>query len=279
MTHDRIADAFAKPYPLVIPYITIGDPDLATTRQSVITLAKAGAGMIELGLPFSDPIADGPTIQRSTERALKNKFGLTDVFAMTKALRDEEKIETPFVLMSYANPIFNYGFEKFCRDAVANGIDAVIITDMPPEVSEEYLGHAKENGLGTIFLCSPTTSPERLQLIDQSSTAFVYYASRTGVTGASAELPEGLGSRVRQVRNSLQHNKLCVGFGISREAHMHHLASHVDGLIVGSAIIELFERHKETALQSVLGLFTANLVEAASHHRKFPSPIKIPVEI
>ena len=275
MTLARITDAFAQPYPLIIPYITLGDPDLSTSRRSIITLARAGAGMIELGLPFSDPVADGPTIQKSSERALQHRFGLNAVFEMTKQLRDADAISIPFVLMSYANPIYQYGFDNFCRDAVANGIDAALITDMPPEESADYLQAAKAHGLGTVFLCSPTTSPERLKTIDQASTAFVYYVARTGVTGAANDLPGDIGCKLTTVRQHIPNNRLCAGFGISKPEHVHNLAPYVDGLIVGSALVQFYERYTETALQNMVQSFTTNLVDAARCHVSSRQPVPL----
>jgi tryptophan synthase alpha chain len=244
---NRISKIFEKKNSALIAYLTIGDPDLETSYRSIKTLAQAGADMIELGVPFTDPLADGPTIQKSSERALKNSFSMEDIFKLSKRLRDEG-LNIPFVLMSYANPIYVYGFERFCQDAAAHGIDASLITDLPPEEACDYLRYAQQEKLGTVFLCSPTTSPQRLKIIDQASTAFVYYVARAGVTGTRSALPDDIQEKLQNIRKALK-NKLCVGFGISTPEHARQLAPHTDGLIIGSVLVDLFENFSGDVLQ------------------------------
>jgi tryptophan synthase alpha chain len=264
---NRIHSLFQQARPVLIPYLTVGDPDLDTTYQAIKTLAAAGADMIELGVPFTDPIADGPTIQKSSERALQHDFHLDDIFKLSTRLR-QDGVAIPFVLMSYANPLYAYGLDRFCPAAVKAGIDALLITDMPPEESEDYLKAARAAELGTVFLASPTTSPERLKMIDEASTAYVYYVARAGVTGARASLPPDLQQQLTVVRKSLR-GKLCVGFGLSTAAHVAALAPYADGLIVGSALVDLFEKNQGAALQIALHDFMQDLVGGlgkASHH-------------
>lgn len=254
---ERIFNVFKKTNCALIAYLTIGDPDLETSYHSIITLAQAGADMIELGIPFTDPLADGPTIQKSSERALKNSFNLDQVFALIKRLR-HDGLETPFILMSYANPIYAYGFEHFCRQAVSHGIDACLITDFPPEEAAEYLKCARQEKLETVFLCSPTTSKQRLMAIDQASTGFVYYVARAGVTGAHQSLPIDIQEKLKYVRCTLK-NKLCVGFGISTPEQARELSSQVDGLIIGSAIVDLFEHYTGKILQQKIYDFISSI--------------------
>lgn len=234
----------------LIPYITIGDPDLDTSFQAIRTLVEAGADMIEIGIPFTDPVADGPTIQKACERALLNPFRMIDIFAMTRKVR-ESGVDIPLILMSYANPVYAMGFDAFCAQAVESGIDAVLITDIPPEESEEYCKAAQTHDLKTVFLCSPTTSPERLTLIDEVSTGYVYYIAHAGVTGVRSSLPAEIVMALNGLKSQLK-NPLCVGFGISTPEQGASLAPHADGLIIGSAIVKLFETSRGAALQKQL---------------------------
>jgi tryptophan synthase alpha chain len=258
-----IQNAFEKQLPLIIPYLTMGDPDSETTYQSIRTLADAGADMIELGVPFTDPAADGPTIQKSAERALLNPFSLQHIFTLAKRLR-QDGVTIPLVLMSYTNPIYVYGFDLFCKEAADSGIDGLLLTDMPPEESADYLKAAQAAKLDTVFLCSPTTSPERLSLVDQSSSAYVYYVARAGVTGVRPDLPEDIQDKLTMIRQSIG-NRLCVGFGISTPAQATVLAPYVDGIIIGSALVNLFERYQGQVLQEQIHLFMSGIVKAVRH--------------
>lgn len=242
-----------------VPYITAADPDLATTLAAMKTLADAGADIIELGIPFTDPIADGPTIQKATERALKNDFRMQDMFDLVRQFRTLHA--TPVLLMTYANPVFSMGYNAFCEGANAAGVDAVLITDLPPEEAGEYLAAAKANGIGTVFLCSPTTTPERLKLIDQAATEFVYYIAHAGVTGVRSELPTDVADKLQKLKSQFQ-NKLCVGFGVSTPEQASALTPHADGVIVGSAIVKLFEQYQGAELQSQLKSFVQKMAEA-----------------
>jgi tryptophan synthase alpha chain len=252
----RIASTFAKGKAF-IPYITAGDPDMATTLSVLKTLARSGADMIELGIPFTDPVADGPTIQKASERALKHPFRMESIFGLVKEFRSAG-FETPVVLMSYANPVFVYGYEAFAKEAVASGIDAALLTDIPPEEAEDYVAAAKKHGLGTVFLCSPTTSPERLKLVDDASTAYVYYVAHVGVTGARDDLPRDVQEALADLKKNLK-KPLCVGFGISTPQQAEVMAKYADGVIVGSALVGLFERWRGTELLSHIAKLTQDL--------------------
>ena len=250
----------------LIPYITLGDPDLETSFQAIRTLADAGADMIELGVPFTDPVSDGPVIQKACDRALLNPFRMADIFSLTKRVRNSG-IEIPLILMSYANPVFALGFENFCSEAVKGGLDAVLITDIPPEEAESYCRAASASRLDTVFLCSPTTSAQRLQKISAASTAYVYYVAHAGVTGARTALPADIGAQLGHLKSSIK-NPLCVGFGISTPEQAASLAPHADGLIIGSALVKFFETHQGDDLQQHISTFIKTMKGAMNHASK-----------
>lgn len=215
----------------LIAYVTCGDGD---TVAIVRELEEAGADAIELGIPFSDPIADGPVIQAAAQRALANGTNTRDVFAMARAIRNRSEI--PLIAFSYLNPVLRYGAEAFARDASAAGIDAVLLTDLPPEAAAELRAALHAEGLGTIFLLAPTSTDARIRSIDRSSDGFVYYVSTTGVTGTRSELDPALLTRLGEVRGKLKH-PIAVGFGISRHEHYEALRGRCDAIVVGSAIV------------------------------------------
>lgn len=215
----------------LIAYVTCGDGD---TVRFVRELEEAGADAIELGIPFSDPIADGPVIQAASQRALANGTTTRDVFAIAKTIRETSAI--PLIAFSYLNPILRYGAEAFARDAKAAGIDAVLITDLPPEAAQEIREAMHAHGLGVIFLLAPTSTDARIRAIDRASDGFVYYVSTTGVTGARKELDPALLTRLDEVRAKLKH-PIAVGFGISRHEHYELLRDRCDAIVVGSAIV------------------------------------------
>lgn len=223
-----------------IPYITLGDPDLGSTRQIILELEKAGADIIELGVPFSDPLADGPVIQRAFERALRNRFTLKQGLGLISGLRKET--ELPFVLFSYYNPLFAYGFDLLARDAKASGIDGFLITDLSVEEAERPLAILKKSELDSIFLAAPTSTEERIQKIAAFSSGFVYAVSRTGVTGAQKSVSEEVAPLISRIR---QHTGLpiAVGFGISNPEQVHEVCLQADGAVVGSAIVRCIEEN------------------------------------
>src|SRR6202790_5176173 len=196
--------------PGLVVYVTCGDPDLATTRAVVLAAIEAGADVVELGVPFSDPVAEGPVIQRASERALRSGTTLAGVLALVKSLRT--KTEVPLVLFSYFNPVLQMGLEKFADTARAVGVDGVLITDLTPEEGAEYRVTMQSRGLDTIFLAAPTSTDERLAVIAKSSSGFLYLISRTGVTGAKDQLAEELPALARRVRRVTE-LPIAIGFG------------------------------------------------------------------
>lgn len=212
----------------LIAYVTCGDGD---TVAIVKALVEAGADAIELGIPFSDPIADGPVIQAAAQRALQNGTRTPDVFKIAQAVRD-----VPLIAFSYVNPILRYGFERFATDAAASGIDALLVTDSPPEVSNDLRAAMHAQGLGTTFLLAPTSTDARIKAVDRASDGFVYYVSTTGVTGSRDALDPLLIARLDEIRNKLN-KPIAVGFGISRHEHYELLRNHCDAIVVGSAIV------------------------------------------
>ena len=223
-----------------VPYICAGDPTLSLSRKLALTLEAAGADLIEFGVPFSDPIADGPTIQKASERALAHRISLGQILDLVRELRDETQM--PIALMTYYNPIFRMGEAKFCAAAREAGVDGVIIPDLPPEEAGTLLEVAPKHNLATIFLAAPTSPPERLRLIASVSTGFIYCVSVTGVTGARDSLSEEILPMVTQLRKYTD-KPVCVGFGVSTKAQAHVVAQMADGVIVGSAIINAIEKH------------------------------------
>ncbi len=223
----------------LVAYITAGDPSLDATEKFVLALANAGADVIELGVPFSDPVADGPVIQRASERALRAGTTLSGVLALVKSLR--AKTDIPLVLFSYYNPVLQMGLEKFAEAAKAAGADGVLITDVTPEEGVEYRAAMVAHGLDTIFLAAPTSTDERLALIAKSSSGFLYLISRTGVTGAKDQLAEELPALARRVRRVTE-LPIAIGFGISLPGHVAVLGGLADAAVVGSALVEEIER-------------------------------------
>lgn len=222
-----------------VPFITAGDPDLATTEQLLGELARAGATVIELGVPFSDPMADGPVIQRASERALKNKFGLQDLLDMVARARTQ--IDTPIILFSYFNPLLQFGLKRVARAAKDAGLDGVLVTDLTPEEAVEFESELRAQGLDMIFLVAPTSTDERLRLVADRASGFVYAVSRAGVTGTresvSAEA-EKLVNRMRQFTPL----PIAVGFGISNSGQVRDVQRYADAVVVGSAIVAEMER-------------------------------------
>jgi tryptophan synthase alpha chain len=246
----------------IVAYITAGDPTLAATRDYVLALADAGADVIELGVPFSDPLADGPTIQRASERALKSGTTLAGVLALVRQIRQSS--EVPLVLFSYFNPILQMGLEKFAAAADDAGTDGVLVTDLTPEESAEYRKIMQAHHLDTIFLAAPTSTNERLVKIAACSSGFLYLISRTGVTGAKDALPDDLPALLRRVRSFTQ-LPIAVGFGISLPGHVSVLGGLADAAVVGSALVSEIE--KAASLEAAAAALRARvraLKEAAS---------------
>ncbi len=244
-----------------IAFLTAGDPNLKATGALVIELEKRGVDIIELGVPFSDPLADGPTIQAASERALKNKVSLKDILGLVKTLR--KKVKIPLVLLTYYNPIHRYGLERFAKDAAKAGVDGVIVPDLPPEEGTELKTYMGKVDLDIIFLVAPTSSSERIKLVARNSTGFIYYVSLTGVTGARDELTESIKPTLRKIHRFTK-KPIAVGFGISSPRQVKETVPFAEGVIVGSAIVKVVEEnlnHKN--LTGKVGNFVEGLVKAA----------------
>src|SRR5215467_5501961 len=233
--------------PSLIAYVTCGDPDLTTTRDIILAAIEAGADIIELGVPFSDPVADGPVIQRASQRALAHGTTLADVLKLAAEVREHAQ-STGLIIFSYVNPILRFGLEKFCKVARHAGVDGILVTDLPVEEASQYLREARRNELATVFLAAPTSTDDRLKRIAEASSGFVYAVSRTGVTGARQQLPEDAQQLVRRLRKFTK-LPIAVGFGISTPEQYAAVGEFADAAVVGSAIVETIERNpgKEAA--------------------------------
>lgn len=226
-----------------IPFITCGDPTLDTTKQAVIQMVQAGADLIELGIPFSDPTAEGPVIQEANIRALKNKITTDDVFAMVKELR--QTVTVPLVFMTYANVVFSYGAERFMKNCQEVGIDGIILPDIPFEEKEEFDAVCKQYDVDLISMIAPT-SEERITMIAKEANGFVYCVSSLGVTGVRSNITTDIGAMVKKVKE-VNDIPCAVGFGISTPEQAEKMAKQADGVIVGSAIVKLCAAHGEAA--------------------------------
>ena len=226
--------------PSLVAYVTCGDPDLATTRDVVLAAIEGGADVIELGVPFSDPVADGPVIQRASERALKHGTTLDQVLKLSAEVR--KRSQAGLIIFSYLNPIMRMGISRFCAAASEAGIDGALITDLPVEEAGDHLHEMRKRNLASVFLAAPTSTDQRLQCIANASTGFVYAVSRTGVTGVRKQLPKDARDLVRRIRS---HTKLpvAVGFGISTPEQFAAVGEFADAAVMGSAIVETIERN------------------------------------
>ena len=241
-----------------MPYLCAGDPTPELTNKLLLTLEAAGADLIELGVPFSDPIADGSTVQRASERALTHRISLGQILEMVSALRQQTDI--PIALMSYYNPIFRMGEAAFCKAAQTAGVDGLIVPDLPPEQAEVLLKVAPQHNLSTIFMVAPTSPPERMQLIASVSTGFIYCVSLTGVTGARATLSDEIAPMISELRKHTD-KPLSVGFGVSTAEQATQVAQIADGVIVGSAIVNVIEENidDEAELLAAVKQFSSDL--------------------
>jgi tryptophan synthase alpha chain len=219
----------------IIPYVTPEFPVPGTTVPLVLALEKIGAAMVEIGIPFSDPLADGPTIQHASDIALRNGVTIPKVFEFVGQIRKSSQI--PVILMGYVNPILQYGIDRFFSDGKKAGIDGVIIPDLPPEESDEVQSACRRYGIGITYLIAPTSTEERIRFIDDQSTDFSYCVSVTGVTGARSGLPEGLNEFLSTVKRNAK-KPFVVGFGIKNREHVRQIAPIADGIVIGSALID-----------------------------------------
>ncbi|MBA7550060.1 Tryptophan synthase alpha chain [subsurface metagenome] len=235
----RIDSVFNWPgHTALIPYITVGYPSIEVTLKVVPLLASSGCDIVELGIPFSDPLADGATIQKASFYALKN--GVTPRLCLEVAKQLRQLVDIPLVFMTYFNPVFSYGLEEFCSACASSGVSGLIIPDLPPEEGSELEAVTQRQNLDLIYLLAPTSTEERIRLVAQRSRGFIYLVSLTGVTGARDKLSSGLEAFVARVRK-VATQPLCVGFGISTPEQVRHVARIADGVIVGSRIIQLME--------------------------------------
>ncbi|MFA6448709.1 MAG: tryptophan synthase subunit alpha [bacterium] len=242
-------------------FITAGDPDLETSQEIFNRLGDWGADIIEIGIPYSDPLMDGPVLQRSYQRALRRGFKLDQLPPLIETAR--KKSDTPILIMSCYNPIYKYGLRRFFRDVSTAGADSVLITDLPPEEWGESLDLAKQFNLGTIFLLAPTTTIQRMEVLNRVSNPFVYCISKTGVTGASETLPDSLRNYLRFVREVIT-QPIMVGFGISTPEQAAAVGKLANGVVVGSAAVTIIERHLDdnNRIFHLLGQFVGELKDA-----------------
>src|SRR5258708_3336845 len=249
----RITRSFSRPQALVA-YVTCGDPNINTTRDIVLSAISAGGDIVELGVPFSDPVADGPVIQRASERALQHHTSLHDVLDLARDIRKQS--DAGLIVFSYLNPILRYGLKRFCEQAAVAGVDGALITDLTVEEADEYRSLMAAQKLATIFLAAPTSTDERLKRIAQVSSGFVYAVSRTGVTGTQQQLASDAKDLVRRIR---KYTKLpvAVGFGISTARQFAQVGKFADAAAVGSAIVQAVEQNPGREPQAVAELITA----------------------
>ena len=243
--------------PGLVIYFTAGDPDLATTRDMAIAAIDAGADVIELGVPFSDPLADGPVIQRASERAVARGTRLSDVLGICREIRDARP-NAGIILFSYLNPVVRFGLAEFAKAAKAAGADGVLLTDMIVEEADDYLAEMRANDLAPVFLAAPTSPDERLKAIAESSRGFVYAISRVGITGTQKELAGDAESLVRRIQE-FTNLPVALGFGISTPEHVRAVAEFADAAVVGSAIVGLVERTPAAEAPRAVGEFVRSL--------------------
>jgi tryptophan synthase alpha chain len=243
----------------LITYVMAGDPDLKATQKIILALEAGGADLIELGVPFTDPLADGPVIQKAAGRGLRSGTDLVGIFGMVKTVRKQTGI--PIILMSYFNPILQYGLKKFCRHANLSGVDGVIIPDLPAGESDSWTEWANQSGLNTIYLLAPTSSDRRIKKVAADSTGFIYYVALTGITGTKLTLSTEIGAQVGKIRKKSP-LPIAIGFGITSPDQAYHISRQADGIIVGSAIVEKIETSVRSALTPSLTKFISSLKKA-----------------
>jgi tryptophan synthase alpha chain len=252
--------------PGLVAYVTCGDPNIAATRDIVLAACRAGADVIELGVPFSDPVADGPVIQRASERALRNGASLEDVLKLAREVRRET--DTSLIVFSYLNPILRFGLERFCAEAAKAGVDGALITDLTVEEAGEYRRLMAAHELDTVFLAAPTSPDKRLKAITEACQGFVYAVSRTGITGAQKQVAGGARELVKRIRRFTR-LPVAVGFGISNAEQFAEVAGFADAAVVGSAIVQAIEQNPGNEARAVekfmRGLRNTAVDKASSH--------------
>lgn len=248
----------------MMPFIAAGYPDIETTIATIPALEKAGANLLEIGFPFSDPIADGPTIQEAFVQALAKKIRVADIFRAVKQVRDQVMI--PLVAMLSFSVVFRYGLDRFITDAKAAGFDGLILPDLPPPEAQKVCATIHAGGLDTVLLIAPTTSAERRREIGKLSSGFIYYLSISGITGERARLPDDLESNIRQIK-SVTDRPVCVGFGINKPEHVAQLAGVADGAIVGSAFVRRMNQHAPQGAEAIASACASYCKELLSQVR------------
>ena len=247
---------FPKKPGLVI-YLTAGDPDLETTKQIAIAAIDAGADVLELGVPFSDPLADGPVIQRAMERAVGRGVRLSDVLALCKEIR-AERPKAGLILFSYLNPVLRMGLESFCAEANAAGADGVLLTDMIVEEAADYMAAMKKHGLAPVFLAAPTSPDDRLKAIAEHTEGFLYAISRTGITGVSSTLSDDASKLVQRIRQFTD-KPIALGFGVSNAEHVRTVGEYADAAVIGSAIVAIIEKSTPQEAPAAVAEFVRGL--------------------
>lgn len=242
---ETVSQRQAQGKKILVAYVTAGDPNLDFTCDIIIELEKSGVDIIELGVPFGQPVGDGPTIQRSAQRALCNQTSLTSILPLIKRIR-KQGVELPIVLFSYHNPIFSYGYEALAKDASDAGASGALVVDLPPEESTVYRSTLNNAGIDTIFLATPTTTDERLPLVSEAGSGFCYYVSRTGVTGGNEDLSASLANELKHVKQFIN-LPVFVGFGIRTPEHARVVGKVADGVIVGSAFVDCIDNSSSEA--------------------------------
>lgn len=256
----RFDDLKARGETAFIPFITAGDPNLAQTEAVIHALEAAGADVLELGIPFSDPVGDGPAIQEASQRALRHHVTPRDILALIRRVRESSQL--PILLFSYYNPLLAYGLEQFAKDAATAGADGVLCVDLPPEEADEYKAALDAVGMCTVFLTAPTTTDARLGHVAQQCTGFVYYVSRLGVTGERAALADDLESAVARIKRHTA-KPVAVGFGISQPEHARGVAAVAEGVVVGSALVRMIgEMGEAPDMPAKVGAFAKTLADA-----------------
>lgn len=252
----RFAECKSAGRPALVAYLTAGDPAPERTPELVLALERGGADILELGVPFSDPIADGPVIQDASDRALKAGTTVAKVLQIAREIR--QRSEIPIILFSYVNPLLRYGFARLTQEARESGIDGVLLTDVSVEEAGEPVKQMRAHGLDTVFLAAPTSTERRLKLVAEYSSGFVYVVSRTGVTGERSSLAANVEPLCNKLR-ALTDKPLAVGFGVSKREHVEALSHYADGAVVGSAIMRVVDEHREGAIEQRLEALLSEL--------------------
>lgn len=256
----KIAHLFEQKKPLFIPFMMAGFPNLPTSLEALFSLSEAGADIIELGVPFSDPIADGPINQHAAHQALQQNITLDNIFNMVSAFR-KKGYTTPVIIFSYFNPLFAYGIKAFKQKALEVGVNGVLIVDLPPEEGFDIYAELQKAGLDIVLLISPTTDPTRYNLIKKLKPAFIYYISRLSVTGIQSNLSQSLQHEIKQLKKYFQQTPIAVGFGISSVEQAKEVALYADGVILGSFLIETLHKQGINALKKIATNLGEKLVD------------------